>query len=73
MEEPDNNHRAERALHACREYTSLGAGDDWDADPRSVIVDLIADLLHLADREGFCAESVIGTAQMHYEAEVEEG
>jgi hypothetical protein len=43
-----------------------------DDELPTVIGDLIANLLHLADQEGLCAESILGTARMHFEAELEE-
>jgi hypothetical protein len=45
---------------------------DMANDLPTIIGDLIANLLHLADQEGLCAESVLRTATMHFEAETGE-
>jgi hypothetical protein len=69
--EPTNDERADWAFVACQEFaeaTGLSADDELP----TVITDLIANLLHLADREGMCVESCLDTARMHYEAEQEE-
>jgi hypothetical protein len=68
---PTNADRAAWAWEACETFadaTGLGVADELP----TVIGDLIANLLHLADREGLCAESILGTARMHFEAELEE-
>ena len=36
------------------------------------LVDLVANLLHLADEDGDSGERVLRVAQMHYEAEIED-
>jgi hypothetical protein len=68
---PTNEDRAAWAWEACETFadaTGLRVADELP----TVIGDLIANLMHLADQEGLCAESILGTARMHFEAELEE-
>ena len=68
---PTNEQRADYGREACETFCE-SAGMDMENDMPSVVVDLIANLLHLADQEGMCAESVLRTATMHFEAETGE-
>lgn len=68
---PTNAERAAWALEACKTFADATGLSVEDELP-TVIGDLIANLLHLADQEGMCAESMLGTARMHFEAELEE-
>jgi len=43
-----------------------------EVDSRTSSVDVLADLYHLADREGWDMDQIIESAQMHHKAEVEE-
>lgn len=63
-----NGDRAEWAMLACEEFAQA-TGQRTQDELHSIIVDLIADLLHLAEIEGLCSERVITTAQMHFDAE----
>jgi len=66
-----NDERAEWATDSCRLYADV-TGLDYDCEVDVAISDLIASLLHLADRKGLCPETILTRAQMHYEHEVEE-
>jgi hypothetical protein len=68
---PTNEDRAAWAWEACETFADA-TGLSVDDELPTVIGDLIANLMHLADREGLCAESMLGTARMHFEAELEE-
>ncbi len=66
MTEPTNEERtaaARQALEAVPKY------EPFDTDS---IVDLVTDLLHLAQQEGIEPDYVIHMAQIHFDAEVEE-
>lgn len=67
---PTNDERAAWAADSARVYADW-TGLDYDGEVDTAISDLIASLLHLADRNGLCPETLIQRAQMHYEAEVE--
>jgi hypothetical protein len=70
MSEPSNDDRAEWALEACEafgESTGLSVKDELE----TVITDLIANLLHLCDRNGISGDEAIERAQMHYDCEIE--
>jgi hypothetical protein len=60
-----NTDRAEYAAAACRAYEMEKGGDEIF----TVIVDLIADLLHLASREGVDPERCVRLGVDHYERE----
>jgi len=73
MTDISNETRAERARNALEAY--IEAKGEAFENSSSEIVDLIADLLHLAERtdEGDDPiDSTLRLAKMHYEAEVEE-
>jgi hypothetical protein len=61
-----NEQRAEAGYRAVRNY------QDSDFDAETGIVDLVADLLHLACEFGIEPDYIIQTATMHFDAEVEE-
>jgi hypothetical protein len=67
----ENEERASRAREACDTFADA-SGLSVDDELSTVISDLIANLMHLADQSGLCPESLIDTARMHFEAEVEE-
>lgn len=67
---PTNDERAVWAGECARVYADL-TGLDYDAEIDVAIGDLMASLLHLADRQGLCPETLIQRAQMHHAAEVE--
>lgn len=56
--------RAERAQYALDAYA-----ENKGEDPADCFTDLLADLLHLAAREGRDVEAELRMARMHYEAE----
>lgn len=65
---PTNDERAEWAKDSCRLYadvTGLTLEDEVD----TAISDLIASLLHLADMNGLCPDTILERAKMHYEYE----
>lgn len=65
---PTNDERAEWARDSCRLYADV-TGLDYDCEVDVAISDLIASLLHLADQNGLCPETILARAQMHYEYE----
>jgi hypothetical protein len=67
---PTNSQRAADADLACEVFAEAAGLDEEDMP--SVITDLITNLLHLANQEGACAESILRVAKMHYQAEIEE-
>ncbi len=58
----------ERAERARKTMTHYEAADPEDLE--TSILDLIADLYHLADKHGCSIERIKDLAWMHYEAEV---
>jgi hypothetical protein len=66
MGEPTNEERAEAARQA---LAAVPKYDPYDTDS---ITDLVTDLLHLARQEGIEPDYVTTTAQMNFDAEVEE-
>jgi len=68
---PTNEERAALAKEACETFADA-TGLDVAEELPTVIGDLIANLMHLADQSGLCPESLIDNAQMHYEAETGE-
>jgi hypothetical protein len=68
---PTNEERADWGREACETFAE-SVRMDMANDLPTIIGDLIANLLHLADQEGLCAESVLRTATMHFEAETGE-
>lgn len=68
---PANDERAEWAKDSCRLYADA-TGLTLEEEVDTAISDLIASLLHYADREGLCPETVLVRAQMHYEHEAAE-
>jgi hypothetical protein len=64
---PTNLDRAGWAAAALRHFQSTTGVDDDNALP-----DLLCDLVHWADREGFNFEDALDTARMHHEAECAE-
>ena len=67
----ENAERATRASDACRAYAAA-SGMDYPEDVHTVIGDLIASLLHLADVYGVDPYDATERARMHYEAETAE-
>ena len=59
--------RAKRALKAVRAYPTY---DKYDI--QTSIVDLIADILHLAGEHGFSGTTILRMAAFHYAAETKE-
>jgi hypothetical protein len=76
-EEPTNENRAQWAREALIAFTARTWGgrhpDTMDrGDLECAVYDLIADLLHYADRQGFETDSVLASAVLHFEAEQRE-
>ena len=65
--EPNNEDRAFWAQEALHFFQQLTGTDDGDA-----LADLLADLMHLADRSPVKFADALRRATFHYEAEVEE-
>jgi hypothetical protein len=68
---PTNAERAAWALEACETFADATGLSVEDELP-TVIGDLIANLLHFADQEDMCVESLLARAKMHYDAEITE-
>jgi len=68
---PTNEERADWGRDACDTFAESVRMDMANELP-TIIGDLIANLLHLADSEGMCAESLLARAKMHYDAEITE-
>ena len=71
MPDMTNDDRADLARTACEDF-SESTGQSMEDELGNIITDLMADLLHLANREGLCADSLVRRATMHYEAEITE-
>lgn len=69
MSKEENEARAGRALHALQAYAEEKKCDD---DTRTMIIDLIADLMHLAEQTGHDHESILRMAAGHYVIEASE-
>lgn len=48
----------------------VGERHEWVHEPATVLVDLVADLMHLADLRGVSAEAVLADAHDHYAADL---
>ena len=68
---PTNSERASWAADSARVYADA-TGLDYDTEADTAISDLIASLLHLADEQGLCPETMLQRGQMHYEHEAAE-
>ena len=70
MNEPTNEDRGNRVITLLDAYTEIteseDEGEEW------VIIDMIADLLHLANLRGHDAEKVSRYALNHFENETSE-
>lgn len=66
---PTNNERAAWAQTALSAFVNeVGTNDDVATD----VSDLIGDLMHLADAEGFDIEEAVRMARANYYAEIDE-
>lgn len=75
--EPTNKDRAGWAKEAIATFAARTYGGDHPdtmdpGDLETAVYDLIADLLHFADRQGFDADCVLAHAVLHFEAEQRE-
>lgn len=80
MPEPANSDRADWAENAVNVFaaetycgrtftdTVVEQPEKGD-DAYTMVTDLIADLLHLADRHGWSADDIMGSARNHYDEE----
>jgi hypothetical protein len=68
---PTNSDRALWAAEAARVYAD-STGLDYDTEVDVAISDLLASLLHLADEQGLCPDTMLQRGQMHYEHEAAE-
>ena len=59
-----NNNRAEWAALSLRQFQYTTGADDQDA-----ACDLLCDLMHWCDRNGFDFQHELNRARLHYEAE----
>ena len=71
MGDMTNEGRADLALDACEDYAE-STGQSMEDEIDNVITDLMADLLHLAHRNGLCTDTLLRRATMHYEGEIAE-
>lgn len=74
---PTNADRARWAANALAVFTAETYGGDHPdtmdrGDLETAISDLIADLLHFADRHGFDTDEIMRSAKFHFEAELAE-
>ena len=65
---PTNENRANWAENAINNYCQE-TGDD---DTETGMTDLLADMMHLCDRDGFDFSTSLARAEMHYLEEKEE-
>jgi hypothetical protein len=68
MKNPLNAKRAKRAETVLRAYERWNRND---YEPETAAVDVIADLMHFADREGLDFDELFNRAQRHYLNEVQ--
>ena len=70
MTEPTNKDRGNRVITLLDAYTEIvysgDEGESW------VIVDFIADLLHLAHLQGHNAGAIMRSAMLHFETETQD-
>jgi len=71
MGDMTNDDRVDLARDACEDFAE-STGQSVEDELHNIITDLMADLLHLANRNGLCADSLLRRANMHYEAEISE-
>jgi hypothetical protein len=71
MGDVTNEDRAAWAEDACATFAEI-TGQDMENDLQEIIGDLIANLLHLANQQGMCAEDRLENGLMHYTAEIAE-
>ena len=64
-----NEDRSDWAAQACEEFASI-TGQRMEDDLPAIIGDLIANLLHLADSSGMCAETLWLRGKDHFDAEI---
>ena len=64
----NNEDRASTAEKACQ-TAGIARGDIFDPTDPCIVTDLIADLCHLCDREGWGAEELIRSALMNWKDE----
>lgn len=69
MSELTNQDRADFARHAVDEYQRNKEGHEPDEPMQTVIIDLLADLLHLADAESIDLVDCLRMSTDHYDAE----
>lgn len=67
-----NERRADRAAILLTLYLSL-TGDEPDAGNYTAITDLVADILHLAARNGLDPASILERAEFTHEGDLEDG
>jgi hypothetical protein len=75
--EPTNADRAAWAHEALEVFTARTYGGDHPdtmdrGDLETAIHDLIADLLHFAEQQGFETDCILASAVLHFEAEQRE-
>ncbi len=69
---PDEpGHLCEGTLRSYAEKAARAVNAYMEEDYEQAIVDLLSDLMHLADREGEDFESLLETARGHYLAEID--
>ena len=71
MSDLTNDIRVEWAEAACEAFANI-TEQDMEIELPDIICDLMANLLHLADSEDMCVESLLARAKMHYDAEITE-
>lgn len=66
-----NEDRSDWAAQACDAFASI-TGQSMDHDLPEIVGDLIANLLHLADSRGLCAETLWLRGKDHFDCETGE-
>lgn len=70
MNDYTNADRADSA-RAAAEAFAIATGSQ-DEDLRTQLVDLLANIMHLADEEGLVFDALTESAYLHYEDEIDE-
>lgn len=68
IDRPLNQERADIAFHALELYADK-TGLSMKHDEETAIGDLLADIMHLCDRDGIQFDTYLLRARMHYDAE----
>lgn len=70
--DPTNDDRADWAQTALDAFARETRMDTAPEEPPTIMQDLLTDLMHLADREGYDFDNILRMARGNWEEEVEE-